>query len=347
MKKLYIICVLTIFLIGANSVSGELKSSEDYEKSLETFTALLNDVNKRLSTLENNFQTKEKQLKDTNSDDTLMKDTMVKMNKRLVKIEETTSFLDLKDTLASFEGILDVIKKRLSDIAKKTEDMEVNIAVREKLYQESYKSLETPIKVTKEQTAEPVSSGAKKVIKEQTAESVSSGAKEVIKEQTAESVSSGAKEAIKEQTAESVSSGAKEAIATTIKNDQGSAITEAKKEQAQIAAKESVEKIKAETPKGLNDFKEIGNDFYARNVVFADYSSASIVKGEISNNSRNDFATVSFNMKIFSENNKIVYEFDFSIVSFQSGATRPFDGVISGVKLSEISKYEIVLKRSL
>ena len=97
----------------------------------------------------------------------------------------------------------------------------------------------------------------------------------------------------------------------------------------------------------MKGFKEIGNDFYLRNVTFTDYGTSSIVKGEIKNNSRNDFATVSFNMTVFGENEHVIAELDFSIRGIKSGAIKPFEEVLSGVSPSQVSRYELKHKKSL
>jgi hypothetical protein len=168
MKKFSVICVLAIFLFGANSAYGELKSSENNKTSFETLKAMLQDIDERLSNIEEKFQKEEKQLQGLGSDNVLMmKKAMVKMNKRLTKVEKKISSLDMKEiekTLTLFEGTLDVIKERLSETTKRIEDSDVHASASENIYREHLKSLETPSKVIKEQKAESDSFEGKEII---------------------------------------------------------------------------------------------------------------------------------------------------------------------------------------
>ncbi len=136
MKKFSIILILVIFLVGAKRTSDELDNSQNFEKSLLVWSKLLKDISERLSSLENDFQTKEKQQKEFNHNNVIIKESLANLNARMDKIEKMTLILDLKDTLESYEGTLDVFKERLSDIAKKLDDIEVKAAITEKIYGE-------------------------------------------------------------------------------------------------------------------------------------------------------------------------------------------------------------------
>ncbi len=148
LKRLSIICVLAIFLIGANSNSNELKSSKNENHiSFETLQTMIQDLNERLSRLEEKSQQEEKQHHDPNSDNALKMNSMAKVNKRLSKIEKAVSSLEIKEiqkTLTSFEGTLDVFKNRFSNISKSLEDSEINAAVIERMYRETQDYTEPP-----------------------------------------------------------------------------------------------------------------------------------------------------------------------------------------------------------
>ncbi len=147
MKYFLIICFLAISLISANSNSYALSNSENNRISFETLKTLIQDIDRRLSKLEDKFEKEEKQLQDPNSDNISRKDTMGKVNKRLAKIEKKISMLDIKglvETFKSFEGTLNVFKKRLSDVSKRIEDSEVNVAVIERMYRKTQDYVEPP-----------------------------------------------------------------------------------------------------------------------------------------------------------------------------------------------------------
>lgn len=157
LKRLSIICVLAIFLIGANSNSNEVKSSKNENQiSFETLQTMIQYLDERLSRLEEKPQQGEKQQQDPSSDNALKKNTISKVNKRLTKIEKTILTLDIKErqkTLKSFDETLDVFKKRLSELSKRLEDSEVNSAVVEKMYRKTQDYV-GPLKDTVSKTKE-------------------------------------------------------------------------------------------------------------------------------------------------------------------------------------------------
>ena len=94
---------------------------------------------------------------------------------------------------------------------------------------------------------------------------------------------------------------------------------------------------------GLED---IGNGFYASNISFSGFGSSSTVTGKIKNNSKDDFYSASFVMKIFSKEYGMLTSLDFSVRSIKSGDTETFEEIIAGVSPVDIDRYEIVFKSS-
>lgn len=398
MKKFSIICLLTFLLIGANGTSKELENSENFEKSLEVWSKLLNDVHKRLSKLENNFETKEIQKKELNRNNADIKDSIANLNARMDKIEKISSVLEIKDILNSFKGTLDVLTKRFSEIVKKLEDLEVKTAVVEKIYHVSQKPLETLTKVIDEQRAVIIKMDKKlekqgkmilalgknsknQIASNDTKAEIAKESNDRITEKESENIagSTGERVAFSEiapnktsksdtekpdtQNLTEIGKGVfiknvalkpfgsststdKEKIKMNEMKKPEAALTETKEEQPQSVKEKSVEVAAATTPNKSKDFKAIGNDFYVRGVTFSDYGSSSIMKGEIKNDSRKDMTGASFSLKILGEDGSMIAETELSIISFKSNEIKPFEQLISGVRPTEISKYEIVLKRS-
>ena len=126
----------------------------------------------------------------------------------------------------------------------------------------------------------------------------------------------------------------------------------AKAETTHVAAKELApenledllfEKTPTEKLEGLED---IGNGFYASSISFSGFGSSSTVKGKIKNNSKEDFYSASFVMKIFSKEYGMLTSLDFSVRSIKSGDTDTFEEIIAGVSPVDIDRYEIVFKSS-
>ena len=401
-------------MIGANGTSKEIENSKSFEKSLEVWSKLLNDVHKRLSKLENDFETKEIQKKELNRNNADIKDSIANLNARMDKIEKISSVLEIKDILNSFKGTLDVLTKRFSEIVKKLEDLEVKTDVIEKIYHVSQKPLETLMKVIDEQRAVIIKMDKKlekqgkmilalgknsknQITSNDTKAEVVKESNDRIAEKDSENIagSTGERVAISEIAPDKTSksdpekpdtqnltetekgviiknaalkpfgsstkisgevinksnidystSTDNEKIKINEKKKPEAALTETKEEQPQSVKEKSVEVAAATTPNKSENFKAIGNDFYVKGVTFSDYGSSSIMKGEIKNDSREDLTGASFSLKILGEDGSMIAETELSIISFKSDEIKPFEQLISGVRPTEISKYEIVFKRS-
>ena len=120
--------------VKVEKVEDAQANAPKLEKYLSVWSKLLNDINERLSKIENNFQINEKQHKKFNRNNENINDMIAKLAARIDEIEKISSLIEVKNILKSFKGTDDVLKKRLSEIAKKLEDTEVKFTVLEKLY---------------------------------------------------------------------------------------------------------------------------------------------------------------------------------------------------------------------
>lgn len=124
------------------------------------------------------------------------------------------------------------------------------------------------------------------------------------------------------------------------------AMAETTVKQPQIEEGKTTAKKAWEIAKELEGFENIGNGFFIRNVSFDSFGSSSTVKGEIKNNSKNDFYLASFVMKVYSKDYGMITSFDFSIRRLKSGGIKTFDEIVTGVRPVEISRYEVVFKEA-
>ncbi len=112
---------------------------------------------------------------------------------------------------------------------------------------------------------------------------------------------------------------------------------------------EDLEELLFDEGKGagrLEGFKSVGNGFYAGKVSFNRFGSSSTVTGEIINNSKNDFFSASFVMKVYSRDYGMITSFDFSVRRIKSGETKSFEEIVAGVNPVDIGRYEITVKSS-
>ncbi len=64
------------------------------------------------------------------------------------------------------------------------------------------------------------------------------------------------------------------------------------------------------------------------------------------NNSEDDFYNALFVMRVYSKAYGMITSFDFSVRSINSGDTKAFEEIISGVQPVDIDRYEISYKSS-
>ncbi len=100
------------------------------------------------------------------------------------------------------------------------------------------------------------------------------------------------------------------------------------------------------TPEKLKGLEDAGNGFYASNISFSGFGSSSTVTGKIKNNSKDDFYSASFVMKLFSKDYGMITSIDFSVRSIKSGDTKPFEEIIAGVSPVDIDRHEVAFKSS-
>lgn len=153
MKKLFILCLLTLtFLFPCiNGFSDILKDLKNFEESLSDWVMQTNELNKRLSELEGERESREKQIADYNQGVTDIGNLIVELDAKVEKVSKMSSLAGVKDIVKSFEGTLDVFKQRFSEMAKRLEDQEVKTAVLERIYKTTQKPVETLISSIDEQ----------------------------------------------------------------------------------------------------------------------------------------------------------------------------------------------------
>lgn len=488
MKKYLSIIILVFFLFCIDSSADVVEDLQNFEKSLAEWLDSTDKQNQRLSNLENNIESKDKQLAAFSQSIVSMDELLAKLSTQLEKVENTKSVSGVKEVLKSYEGTLNVFKQRFSGMAKDLEDLAVKTAVLERIYQTSQKPLETLMKTIEEQSkvidslSKRIDSQGKTMLvmetdfkKQGPSESFTKGIEElnrriadlesgtVVLKRTGKEVEVGHETRMEKEkvvthhgvpaekpevptengpetmgfvdigkgffvknvefrpfgsssyvtgeilnksgrdysiadfkvqvydnadillgkhgfsimgsrknstkTFEEVVVGISpddiskyaiilaEKLSFSATDKEKIKIISRKTEVAKVKAKEEMPEVldleelihdegEKETPKELEGFEDVGNGFYAGKVSFTSFGSSSTVKGEIKNNSGKNYYSASFIMKVYSENHGIITDFDFSVRRLKSGEVRPFEEIIAGVRPVDISRYEIVFKKS-
>lgn len=348
-----IVLFFAIFNAGnAYGQGGEqevMKEFDDFQKSLSNWMKNLDNLGAQFTALQKSMGDSMTPLKEYEK---VIKGNEEKLNSivsRLEAIERTSSVADVKGLLDSFGKTLDILKKLLSDLAKRVEDQEVKTAVLEKRYQEAQRPLE-PIKKAIDDLNKLVTDK----LGEQ--EKRIATAEESLKTRVA-SLDSSVKTF--EGQLKTISD-----LETRIKKVEkggvgvaGTVTTEAPPtvpvqvptgtETVKVAeGTETVEVVKEHVPTPEEEgFQEIGDGFYVRNVRLLPFGSSSQIKGEIKNLSDKDRSIATFAIRVFNVSDTLLFTQDFSIKTFKKGDAKTFNEIVSGYSPLEIARYEIVTKR--
>ena len=365
MKGMLSVFVISVFLLFAlsdvkNADAQEKGGSQDVLKELDEFQRSLSNWMKNLDTIGSQFTVLQKNVTESLAPlkefDKMIKGIDEKLNTSMSKmesLEKTASIAEVRGMLDSFGKTFDVLKKLLSDIAKRVEDQEIKTAVLEKRYQEAQRPLD-PIKKAIEDLNKLVTDKLGEQEKKITSLEDSIKTRVASLDSTMKTFE-GQTKAFSDlemrmkrvEKAGGVSPGTATAEAPPVAPVQATMGTETVKvaegtETASVAAEEAKERIPTPEDEG---FKEMEDGFYIRNVNLLPFGSSSQIKGEIKNFSDRDRSIAAFTIKVYNASDILLFTQDFSIKTFKKGDIRAFSEIISGYAPLDIAKYEIMPKR--
>ncbi|MCR4345109.1 MAG: hypothetical protein NUV44_10155 [Candidatus Scalindua sp.] len=355
MKKLLIICTftLTFFFSGTVGFSDILKDLQKFQQSLGDWVAQIDELNSRISNLEKDKASKEKQAAEFSQSMANIENLLSAMDAKVERVANLSSVQGVKEIVKSFEGTLNVFKKRFSELANRIEDEEVKTAVLERMYKTANKPLDTLMQAIDEQKGVINNLGDKLAKQEELILTM----KESLQKQASpdESLVTGIEELnarlskiesgalVQAVTGQGKHEEAKQAAAPAEQQEEAkhvAAPAEHHEEAKQAAAPaEHHEKPQADIEK--TDLIDIGEGFFIKNIKFEPFGSSSQISGEIMNKSDKDHGMIDFKARVYDKENTPLGSQGFSVYGFNKGITKPFEEIIVGVLSKEISRYSI------
>lgn len=360
MKKLIIVCVfaLTFLFPCTNGFSDILKDLKNFEESLSDWVKQTNQLSQRLSELEGDRKARDKQIADYNRSMDDIGNLLNDLNNKVDRVANMSSLKGVKDIISSFEGTLDVFKKRFSELAKKLEDQEVKTAVLERIYQTAQKPVETLINSIDEQKSvinkmvERLDKQEKLIMsmedgsKKQTssAESFTKGVEELnarlskLESGVIVQKSEGEKESgkIAKETGEKTEAG-KDVVASEVSSEK----TEVEKKDVAPVVQPKETKASPEKVTETDGSIDIGGGFFVKNLKMKPFGSSSLISGEVMNKSDRGYDMIDFKVQAYNEENVILGGHVFTIHGFRKDSTKTFEEVITGAEIKEIARYAI------
>ncbi len=346
MKKLFILCLFTlIFLFPCiNGFSDILKDLKNFEESLSDWVVQTSELSQRFSALESESGAREKQIADYHQSMADIGNLLTDLDAKVDKVAKMSSLEGVRDIVKSFEGTLDVFKKRFSQLAKRLEDQEVKTAVLERIYLTAQKPIDILIKATDEQT-DIINKLTERLAKQ---EELILSMEESLKKQTSPD--------------ESLTEGIEERNARLSRLESGVIVqkkelkeiskevlekTEAEKKVASLEVQPDKVKAPAKKVTEVDGYIDIGGGFLIKNVKFKPFGSSTLISGEIMNKSDRDYGMIDFKVQAFDKENVFLGGHGFSVYSFKEGKTDTFEEVITGIEPERIAKYSVSPARML
>ncbi|MEK6765675.1 MAG: hypothetical protein AABY49_05540 [Planctomycetota bacterium] len=360
MKKLIIVYVfaLTFLFPCTNGFSDILKDLKNFEESLSDWVKQTNELSQRLSELEGDRKARDKQIADYNRSTADIGNMITDLNAKVDKVANMASLKGVKDIVNSFEGTLDVFKKRFSELAKRLEDQEVKTAVLERIYQTSQKPIETLINSIDEQKS-VISKLAERLDKQ---EKLIMSMEDGLKKQTppVESLTKGVEELnarlsklesgviVQKAEGEKGPGGISKEAGEKTETGKDAVVSKdspKKTEEGKIVSPAKVQPEEAEAPQekvtGADGYIDIGGGFLINNVKLKPFGSSSHISGDIMNKSDREYGMIGFKVQAFDKDNVMLGGHEFTINGFRKDSTKTFEEVITGVKIEKIAMYAI------
>ncbi|MDV5166277.1 MAG: hypothetical protein R2568_05960 [Candidatus Scalindua sp.] len=368
MKKLLIICTfaLMLFVPGTVGFSDILKDLDSFQKSLGDWVTQIDELNGRISNMESEKASREKQTAELNHSLANIEDLLSDMDAKVERVENMSSLEGVKEIVKSFEGTLNVFKKRFSKLANRMEDQEVKTAVLERMYKTANKPLDTLMQALDEQKS-VISRLGNKLEKQ---EELILSMKESLQKQSSpdESLVSGIEELNsrlsklesgvlvqaamehakhEEEKHASASDGhheeAEHAAATAGHHEETkhAAAPAGHHEEAKHAAAPAEHHEEPQAHGEKTGLIDIGEGFFAKNIKFEPFGSSSQISGELINKSDRNHGMTDFKVQAYDNENIPLGDQGFSVYGFNKGTTKPFEEIIVGVISKDISKYAI------
>ena len=368
-----------LFFPGTVGFSDILKDLEKFQTSLGDWVTQIEELNARISNLESDKASREKQTAELNNSLANIENLLSDMDAKVERVENMSSLEGVKEIVKSFEGTLNVFKKRFSKLANRIEDQEVKTAVLERMYKTANKPLDTLMQAIDEQKSvinklgdklkrqEELILSMKESLQKQSSpdESLVNGIEELnsrlsklesgVLVQTA--VEHGKHEEGKHAAApDEHHEEAKHATAPDEHHEEAkhAAAPDGHHEEAKHAAAPAGQHEEAkhaaasdghhEEPQAhgeKTDLINIGEGFFVKNIKFEPFGSSSQISGEIVNQSDRDHGMTDFKVQAYDKENVPLGDQGFSVYGFNKGTTKPFEEIIVGVLSKEISKYAI------
>ena len=381
MKKLLIICTFTLMLFfpGTVGFSDILKDLEQFQTSLGDWVTQIEELNGRISNLEGDKASREKQTAELNQSLANIEDLLSNMDAKVERVENMSSLEGVKEIVKSFEGTLNVFKKRFAKLANRMEDQEVKTAVLERMYKTANKPLDTLMQALDEQKnvisklgnklekQEELILSMKESLQKQSSpdESLVRGIEELYsrlsklesgvlvqaatehgkhEEEKHASAPAGHHEGAEHASAPAGHhEEAKHASAPAGHHEgaEHAAAPAGHHEEAKHAAAPAEHHEEPQAHGEKTDLIDIGEGFFVKNIKFEPFGSSSQISGEIINKSDRDHGMTDFKVQAYDKENVPLGDQGFSVYGFNKGTTKPFEEIIVGVISKEISKYAI------
>lgn len=350
-KRFHVAGTLVLFqfcILGSSaSAASILEGLNSFQESLAGWVEKVEKLEERFSTVENDLEAKEKKLAEINSSLSHIESLLSQLDSKLTKVQNMRSVEGVKETLQSFNEVLDVFKKRFAEMAKRLEDQEVKVSVLEKVYETAQNPVETVIRELDQQ---------KEIISALTEKMATQDSSLLVITEDFKKSATSSKDLDKKIKKLTKRLADLESGAVIVKSDSvaqkphgtETGETPLREEPHGTGSKDKVAKAgshgasehKQESPE-MEGYIDIGMGFFVKDVKFISFGSSCRVQGEVVNKSKRRFSTANFVIKVFDKAGKKLREQSFSLIGLNQDQKMVFEEILTGVNEEEITNYTL------
>lgn len=332
-KKRKIVTILAVFVLGALQAFTHNDLHADVLSELSDWMNKVSRMSDRIDALE----------ADINS----FKDVIESLERKEKQMSQLVSRVEALEQTETGQT-MDTLKQGVADLRKALEDQQVITAVLEKKYKQAQMPLK-PLEQSIEEQKNIISTLVARIDAQdkkmklvgdrdkKNIETITTLTKEM--EDKLASISRMA-EMIKEMEKRG-GGGVGAAIAANLPGSADAAGTTMNETAADTSSILPKKKLTIADVLKAQGFREVGSEFFVKDVRFRSFGSSVEVSGTMMNDSEMNYSVASFKIFVYDADGSFIREQDFSIKGLNKGNVKSFSEIVAGVRMNEVKKYAI------
>ncbi|MGR3179387.1 MAG: coiled-coil domain-containing protein [Candidatus Anammoxibacter sp.] len=333
MKRIRLVTILLLccFLLTTNK-----DSFGDIVSELSAWMSKIDNLSRKIDDMERDIDS--------------IKDSFETFKEKEKLLEGFSSRIKALEQMESGET-MDTLKKGLSELRKTVEDQQVVTSVLEKKYQQAQRPLKPLKAAIEEQKALVAKLIARIEAQDKTLQSFSDTIEKKVKPLDELTKKLDEKMASIGKLTEIISSVQKDGGGIDSKLIVGLLGATDTKGTGTVAkdtssSKDEKKEFSIKDILTAQGFKDIGGDFFVKDIKFKSFGSSVEVSGVVMNNSKKDYNIANLRIFVYDKRDSLMRSQDFYVKGIRKGNVGSFKEIISGVRIYDVKKYAIAFGKT-